>query len=62
MKKEEGHLAITSATGVASYQLGMGATTLHHWSGIGDGRLTKQELLNTFNKDEQFSGRDGKSV
>jgi hypothetical protein len=40
---------------VASYQLGFGATTLHHWSGIRDGRLTVDELNRYFLLDEQFA-------
>ena len=39
---------------MASYQLGFGATTLHHWSGIRDGRLTVDELNRYFLLDEQF--------
>jgi ATP-dependent exoDNAse (exonuclease V) alpha subunit len=52
--KKEKSVAITSTTGVASYQLGFGATTLHHWSGIRDGRLTVDELNRYFLLDEQF--------
>lgn len=48
-------MAITSTTGVARCQLGVGATTLHHWSRIKDGRLTKDELEKTFLFDEQFA-------
>lgn len=48
-------MAVTSTTGVASCQLGVGATTLHHWSAIKDGRLTKDELEKTFSLDEQFA-------
>lgn len=47
-------VAVTSTTGVASYQLGVGATTLHHWSGVKDGRMTTDELKQTFASDEQF--------
>jgi hypothetical protein len=47
-------IPITSTTGVASYQLGFGATTLHHWSGIRDGRLTVDELNRYLLLDEQF--------
>lgn len=36
-------MAITSTRGVARCQLGVGATTLHHWSRNKDGRLTKDE-------------------
>jgi hypothetical protein len=43
--KKEKSVAITSTTGVASYQLGFGATTLHHWSGIRDGRLTSFAVI-----------------
>jgi len=48
-------VAVTSTTGVASYQLQNSAKTLHHWSGIRDGRLTKDELNDSFLFDEQFT-------
>ena len=53
--KKQKSVAITSTTGVASCQLGVGATTLHHWCGIKDGSLTKDELEKTLLLDEQFA-------
>lgn len=44
-------VAVTSTTGVASWGR---ATTLHHWSGVKDGRMTTDELKQTFASDEQF--------
>ena len=40
---------------MASKVLGFGATTLHHWSGIGDGRLTHFQLEAKFLKDDRFA-------
>ena len=40
-------------TGMASTQLGFEATTLHHWSGILDGRYSI--LLQLFDHDEKFA-------
>lgn len=36
--------AVTATTGMASTQLGMGATTLHHWCGIMDCRYSQERL------------------
>ena len=40
---------------MASLVLGNNATTLHHWSGIGDGRYTEEELRNLYTSDDRFS-------
>ena len=34
---------------------GLAATTLHHWSGLDDGRLTQEELNTTFLVDDNFN-------
>jgi hypothetical protein len=39
---------------MASLQLGLGATTLHHWSGILDNRFNPDELKELFNSDDRF--------
>lgn len=41
---------------MASLQLGMGATTLHHWAGILDGRYSHQTLGELFDHDDRFAG------
>ena len=46
---------MTSTTGMASTVLGFDATTLHHWSGIGDGRLTEYQLGARFISDDRFA-------
>ena len=40
---------------MAATQLRLDATTLHHWSGLGDGRLTKEELNARFLTDDSFA-------
>ncbi|VDI68615.1 Hypothetical predicted protein [Mytilus galloprovincialis] len=40
---------------MASLQIGHGATTLHHWAGILDGRHTYEKLAELFDNDDQFS-------
>ena len=40
---------------MASKVLGFGATTLHHWSGIGDGRLSHFQPEAKFLKDDRFA-------
>jgi hypothetical protein len=39
---------ITATTCMASNQMGPEATTLHHWSGILDGRNDKDQLAELF--------------
>ena len=39
---------------MASLVLGQKATTLHHWSGLGDGRFTEEELSQIYNTDDRF--------
>ena len=39
---------------MAATQLGLDATTLHHWSGLGDRRLTQEELNTKFLVDGTF--------
>lgn len=41
---------------MASTVLGHDATTLHHWSGFGDGRLTEAQLGTRYNLDDRFAG------
>lgn len=40
---------------MASLQLGVGGTTLHHWSGILDGRYSHQTLGELFDGDDRFA-------
>ena len=40
---------------MAARLLGPMAQTIHHWSGIGDARLTKEELLYNFQTDDRFA-------
>ncbi|KAK3108922.1 hypothetical protein FSP39_018707 [Pinctada imbricata] len=47
-------VAVTSTTGISCLQLGKNATTLHHWSGILDGRFSEQKLKETFLTDDLF--------
>lgn len=47
---------MTASTGMASLQLGMRATTLHHWAGILDGRYSHQTLGELFDSDDRFAG------
>ncbi|XP_069103900.1 uncharacterized protein [Argopecten irradians] len=47
-------VAVTSMTGMASLQLGLGATTIHHWSGIMDCRHTHEDLMILFDTDDRF--------
>ena len=39
---------------MASAQLGFGATTIHHWCGIGDGRYSAAELNIIFMTDPRY--------
>lgn len=42
-------IAIVCSTGIASTQYGdLGATTLHKWTGIEDGRHVTEELFTSF--------------
>ena len=45
---------MTSTTGMVSTVLVFDATTLHHWSGIGDGRLTEYQLGIRYISDDRF--------
>jgi hypothetical protein len=47
--------AVTASTGMASLQLGVGATTIHHWAGIIDGRHSHQTLAELFQGDDRFA-------
>ncbi|KAK3091790.1 hypothetical protein FSP39_022639 [Pinctada imbricata] len=40
---------------MASLQLGVGATTIHHWAGIVDGRYSHQTLAELFQGDDRFA-------
>jgi hypothetical protein len=42
--KHKKKVAVTATTGMASTQLGFEVTTLHHWSGILDGRYSILQL------------------
>jgi hypothetical protein len=46
---------VTATTGMASTQLGFEATTLHHWSGILDGRYSILQLKELFDHDDKFA-------
>lgn len=48
------NVAVTATTGMASLQLGFQASTLHHWSGIRDGRYTYDELRDLLDNDDMF--------
>ena len=48
-------VAVIASTGMAATQLCLDATTLHHWSGLGDGRLSKDELYARFLTDDKFA-------
>lgn len=48
-------VAVTATTGMASTQLGFNATTLHHWSGILDGRYSLPRLKELFDHDDRFA-------
>lgn len=47
--------AVTASTGMASLQLGMNATTLHHWAGISDGRYSHECLQDLIDTDDRFA-------
>lgn len=47
--------AVTATTGMASTQLGMGATTLHHWCGIMDCRYSQERLHELMRSDDRFA-------
>ena len=47
-------VAVTSTTGMASLQLGGNSTTLHHWSGILDGRHSILKLSELFRSDDRY--------
>jgi len=55
MIKIERPVAVTATTGMASTQLGSGATTLHHWAGIMDGRYNKEKLAELLDNDDGFA-------
>lgn len=41
---------------MASMQLGIkGASTIHHWSGIQDGRFSNDKLVELFKNDDNFA-------
>lgn len=40
---------------MASLQLGLGATTLHHWAGIQDDRYSHSDLTELFDNDDRFA-------
>lgn len=48
-------VAVTATTGMASTQLGMGATTLHHWCGVMDCRFSQEKLQELVRSDDRFA-------
>lgn len=40
---------------MASTQLGMGATTLHHWCGVMDCRFSREKLQELMRSDDRFA-------
>ena len=40
---------------MAAAQLHLDAVTLHHWSGLGDGRLSKEKLCARFLSDDKLA-------
>ena len=48
------NVAVTASTGMASTVLGYNATTIHHWSGVGDCRLPEDDLIHLFTTDPRF--------
>lgn len=40
---------------MASLQLGLRATTLHHWAGIQDGHYSHSDLAELFDNDDRFA-------
>ena len=53
--KEVKNVAVTTSTGMVATQLRLDATTVHHWSGLGDRRLTNEERNTTFLLDDNFA-------
>ena len=53
--KHHKRVAVTATTGMASTQLGFDSTTLHHWSGILDGRYSLPQLKELFDHDDKFA-------
>ena len=48
-------VTIACSTGIASTHYGkLGGTTLHKWSGIGDGRYLNEEIVHLIRTDERF--------
>lgn len=46
---------VTCTTGIATLQFNsLGATTIHHWSGICDGRFCDQDIVNKITNDEAY--------
>ena len=54
-QKEKITVAVTSSAGMAALLPRLDATTLHHWSGLGDGKLPQEELNTTFHVDDNFA-------
>jgi GTPase SAR1 family protein len=49
-------VTIACSTGIASTHYGkLGSTTLHKWSGIGDGRYLNDEIVHLIKIDEMFN-------
>jgi ATP-dependent DNA helicase PIF1 len=48
-------VAVTATTGMAALELGMNTSTLHHWSGILDGRYSVEKLEELYQNDDKYS-------
>ncbi|CAC5371593.1 PIF1 [Mytilus coruscus] len=53
--KHHKRVAVTATTGMASTKLGFEATTLHHWSGILDGRYIIDQMKELYDHDDRFA-------
>lgn len=52
LKRKGKSVSVTGTTGVAS--LNISGTTIHSWSGIGDGRFSNRTLLEKLSNDEHY--------
>lgn len=53
--KHHKKVAVTATTGMASTKLGFEATTLHHWSGVLDGRYIIDQMKELYDHDDRFA-------
>ena len=49
-------VAVTATTGMASTQLGIGASTLHHWCGVMDGRYSSNQIYELMLNEGSYGG------